>query len=90
VAFRGLQAESVKEGEVHLNIANELETLVADPFESWADGHAARVVESKALLLDGFLKTYEEAVSDVGGIILPLSIYHIHKLHNANNIRSTN
>lgn len=69
VAFRGLQAESVKQGEVHLNIANELENLVADPFGSWADGHVARVANSKALLLDGFLTTYEEGVSDVGDII---------------------
>ena len=70
MAFRGLQAESVKQGEVHLSIANELENLVADPFESWADRHAARVADSRALLLDGFLKIYEEAVSEVSVIIV--------------------
>src|SRR5271170_4057380 len=64
MAFRGLQIESVKQGEAHLDIANDLENLV-HPFESWAEQHAARVANSKALLLDGFLKTYEEAVSDV-------------------------
>lgn len=79
VAFRGLQAESMKQGEAHLSIANELENLVADPFESWADRHAARIADSKALLLDGFLGTYEEAVSDVSGniAIVPVDVSHL-------------
>lgn len=63
VAFRGLQAESLKQGEDHLSVANEPENLVAGPFESWADRR------SKALLLDGFLAVYEEAVSGVSGIV---------------------
>lgn len=36
MAFRGLQAESAAQGRVHNNIAKELITLVADPFEDWA------------------------------------------------------
>jgi hypothetical protein len=67
VAFRGLKAESIKQGEVHLSIANELEKLVADPFEAWADKHAVRVTDSRVRLLDGFLQSYEDAVIDVSG-----------------------
>lgn len=65
VAFRGLQQESQKQGEAHLSVANELDGLVADPFEDWAKQHAARVLDSKRTLLDGYLKNYEEAVVDV-------------------------
>lgn len=39
MAFRGLEAESVAQGQVHSNISKELSTLVADPFEDWALGH---------------------------------------------------
>ena len=39
MAFRGLQAESAAQGRVHNNIAKELTTLVADPFEDWASGY---------------------------------------------------
>lgn len=65
VAFRGLQQESVKQGEAHLAIGNELDSLVADPFESWADQHGVRITESKTTLVDGYLKAYEDAVADV-------------------------
>jgi hypothetical protein len=41
MAFRGLQAESAKQGDVHNSIANELRTLVAEPFEVWARGFQA-------------------------------------------------
>lgn len=39
MAFRGLQAESVAQGEAHKAIAKELHTLVADPFNEWAQGY---------------------------------------------------
>lgn len=39
VAFRGIQAESIAQGEVHRSISKELESLVVDPFEKWAEGH---------------------------------------------------
>jgi hypothetical protein len=39
MAFRGLQAESVAQGEAHKSIAKELHTLVADPFQDWAQGY---------------------------------------------------
>lgn len=36
MAFRGLQAESTAQGQAHKTVAAELETLVADPFDQWA------------------------------------------------------
>ena len=39
MAFRGLQVESATQGQAHNNIAKDLTTLVADPFEEWASGY---------------------------------------------------
>ena len=36
MAFRGLQAESVAQGNAHRAIAKELTDLVAGPFDDWA------------------------------------------------------
>ena len=44
MAFRGLQEESATQGKVHKAIANELETLVADPFADWARGYRVRIM----------------------------------------------
>lgn len=44
MAFRGLQAEAAAQGEAHKNVAKELQTLVAEPFEEWARGHKVRWV----------------------------------------------
>ncbi|KAG6890096.1 hypothetical protein C0995_012045 [Termitomyces sp. Mi166 len=65
-AFRGLQAESVVQGQAHRNIAKELDTLVADPFEQWAMGYAERIKSNKATVLDNWLKSYEQAHTEVG------------------------
>ncbi|KAF8327151.1 uncharacterized protein EI90DRAFT_2998640 [Cantharellus anzutake] len=65
IAFRGLQAESRKQGGMHRVIAQELDNLVADPFEEWANQHAARVAESKDTLIDGWLRIYEDGVHEV-------------------------
>lgn len=65
VAFRGLQAESVKQGEAHRGVARDLENLVADPFEAWAAHHEQRVMDSKRTLVDGWLRSYEEAAAEV-------------------------
>ena len=46
MAFRGLQAESVKQGEVHKSIAHELNTLVLDPFHEWATAYQVRTPHS--------------------------------------------
>ncbi|KZP01697.1 hypothetical protein CALVIDRAFT_594393 [Calocera viscosa TUFC12733] len=65
MAFRGLQRESVIQGEVHGAVARDLETIVLDPFEEWAHGHASRVEESRQYLLDGAVKSYEQASTEV-------------------------
>lgn len=39
VTFRGLQAESVAQGQIHRDIANDLQTLVLEPFSDWAQGY---------------------------------------------------
>lgn len=66
MAFRGLQSESVAQGEAHKTLAQELETLVADPFEKWAEQHKARITESKDVILEGWLATYEHRAAEVG------------------------
>lgn len=43
MAFRGLQAESAAQGQAHKSIAKELNTLVADPFEDWAQGYRVKL-----------------------------------------------
>lgn len=45
MAFRGLQAESIAQGEAHKTVAKELHTLVADPFEGWAHGYRVSWLE---------------------------------------------
>ena len=40
MAFRGLQAESASQAQIHMSISKELETLVADPFEQWARAYS--------------------------------------------------
>ena len=39
MTFRGLQAESASQGQAHNSIAKELTTLVADPFDHWAQAY---------------------------------------------------
>jgi hypothetical protein len=39
MAFRGLQSESAAQSQVHKSIAHELQTLVAEPFNEWAQDH---------------------------------------------------
>ncbi|KAG6909042.1 hypothetical protein DXG01_002316 [Tephrocybe rancida] len=65
MAFRGLQAESVAQGQAHRTIAKELDTLVADPFEDWAQGYGERIKTNKATVIDNWLKSYEHAYADV-------------------------
>jgi len=43
MAFRGLQEESKAQGKVHRDISNDLQTLVADPFNEWAQGYKVRI-----------------------------------------------
>ncbi|GLB41896.1 putative protein with domain found in Dishevelled, Egl-10, and Pleckstrin (DEP) [Lyophyllum shimeji] len=65
MAFRGLQAESVAQGQAHRTIAKELDTLVADPFEEWARAYGERIRQNKATVLDNWLRSYEQAHNEV-------------------------
>jgi len=63
--FRGLQRESIVQGEAHKALAKDLATLVVEPFKDWADKHAGRVEGAKRGLLDGRLSVYEQALVEV-------------------------
>ena len=65
MAFRGLQAESAAQGAAHRTLANELTTLVADPFADWAKGYRDRIGAQRALVLDSWLGAYEAGKADV-------------------------
>ncbi|KAF7965016.1 hypothetical protein HWV62_1048, partial [Athelia sp. TMB] len=65
MAFRGLQAESAAQGAAHRTLANELTTLVADPFADWAKGYRERIGAQRALVLDSWLGAYEAGKADV-------------------------
>ncbi|KII87448.1 hypothetical protein PLICRDRAFT_142731 [Plicaturopsis crispa FD-325 SS-3] len=65
MAFRGLQSESATQGTAHRTIANELNTLVADPFEDWAQGYRERLRQSRATVIDHWLKSYEHSHGEV-------------------------
>jgi len=39
MAFRGLQEESNAQGKIHRDISNDLQVLVADTFNEWAQGY---------------------------------------------------
>ncbi|KAK6992218.1 hypothetical protein R3P38DRAFT_3408860 [Favolaschia claudopus] len=65
MAFRGLQAESVSQGQAHKAISGELDTLVADPFEQWAVQYKDRLHQSKASIIDYWLRAYEQAHGEV-------------------------
>lgn len=65
MAFRGLAAESVAQGNVHKSISNDLHSLVADPFDEWAQSYKERLSNKKETVLDGWIKAYEQAHGDV-------------------------
>ncbi|KAF8957472.1 hypothetical protein BDZ97DRAFT_1846365 [Flammula alnicola] len=65
MAFRGLQAESASQGQAHNSIANELTTLVADPFDDWARSYKERLRQNKATVIDNWLRSYESAQREV-------------------------
>jgi hypothetical protein len=65
MAFRGLQAESVSQGQVHASVAKELDNLVADPFEEWAYGFRDRVKQSRRTVIDEWLRSYEQGQGEV-------------------------
>ncbi|KAF8892093.1 hypothetical protein BD779DRAFT_1670440 [Infundibulicybe gibba] len=65
MAFRGLQAESAAQGQAHKNISKELDTLVADPFDEWAQGYKERLRQNKTTVIDNWLRSYEHAQGEV-------------------------
>ena len=65
MAFRGLQSESVAQGEAHRGIARDLETLVLDPFTDWSAKHAERIYDSRTVILEEWVKAYEHGQSEV-------------------------
>ncbi|KAJ6581367.1 hypothetical protein B0H19DRAFT_1060957 [Mycena capillaripes] len=65
MAFRGLQAESTAQGQAHKTVAAELETLVADPFDQWAQTYKDRLHQSRSSIVDYWLRSYEQAHADV-------------------------
>ncbi|TEB11877.1 hypothetical protein FA13DRAFT_1782956, partial [Coprinellus micaceus] len=65
LAFRGLQSETAAQGQIHKTIAHELDTLVADPFDSWAQGYKERVHQRRSAVLDNWIRSYEQSRSEV-------------------------
>ncbi|KAF9245227.1 hypothetical protein BU15DRAFT_41061 [Melanogaster broomeanus] len=65
MTFRGLQAESVAQGHIHRDIAKDLQTLVAEPFNVWAQGYKERLSTSKATALNKWLRSYDDAQKEV-------------------------
>ncbi|KAK7060891.1 Rho-GTPase-activating protein 8 [Paramarasmius palmivorus] len=65
MTFQGLKAESASQGQIHRSIAKELETLVADPFAEWAVGYRDRLKQSKTVVFDQWLKSYEQSQAEV-------------------------
>lgn len=51
MTFRGLQAESVNQGQAHNSIAKELTTLVVDPFDYWAQAYKVKIYLSSLHVL---------------------------------------
>lgn len=39
MTFRGLQVESIAQGQIHRDIAKDLQTLVVEPFNVWAQSY---------------------------------------------------
>ncbi|KAJ3835952.1 hypothetical protein F5878DRAFT_566406 [Lentinula raphanica] len=65
MAFRGLQTESTAQASVHKNISKELDSLVADPFAEWAKGYKDRIMQSKGVVLNQWLYSYEHNLGEV-------------------------
>ncbi len=65
MAFKGLQAESTAQGDIHKTIANDLEKLILEPFTTWSGKHKDRVYDSRSVMLDGWVTSFEEGKVDV-------------------------
>ncbi|KAF9218988.1 hypothetical protein BS17DRAFT_790309 [Gyrodon lividus] len=65
MTFRGLQAESVAQGHIHRDIAKDLQTLVAEPFNIWAQAYKERLSSSKATALNNWMRSYDDSQKEV-------------------------
>lgn len=65
MTFRGLQDESAAQGQAHKSIAKELETLVVDPFDEWAQGFKERLRQRRHDDIDNWMKAYEQSHGEV-------------------------
>ncbi|KAF8845130.1 hypothetical protein BDN67DRAFT_962064 [Paxillus ammoniavirescens] len=65
MTFRGLQAESAAQGQIHRDIAKDLRTLVAEPFNTWAQSYRERLSSSKATALNSWVRSYDESQKEV-------------------------
>ncbi|EGN96599.1 hypothetical protein SERLA73DRAFT_170049 [Serpula lacrymans var. lacrymans S7.3] len=65
MAFRGLQAESVAHGEAHKLISKDLQVLVADPFDEWAQSYKGELSKSRSTAIDNWLRSYEQSQKEV-------------------------
>ncbi|KAF9646360.1 hypothetical protein BDM02DRAFT_3099970 [Thelephora ganbajun] len=60
MTFRGLQAESAENGQLHEAVSNELRTLVAGPFQAWTEKYKTRLAQAKEQALQGWIGDFEE------------------------------
>lgn len=77
MAFRGLQADSVAQGEFHRGIAKDLETLVLDPFSDWSTKHKDRIHDCRTVMLDEWVRAYEHGQSDVSILSFYKLLHHL-------------
>lgn len=63
-AFGGIVAEMGREGKFHLQVANNIRTMVVVPFSKWSEEHASRVEYSQTLLKRK-VKEYERELAEV-------------------------
>ncbi|KAI6041923.1 hypothetical protein EDC04DRAFT_2665238 [Pisolithus marmoratus] len=65
MTFRGLQDESIAQGKIHREIAKDLQTLVAEPFNKWAQLYKEQLSSSKGQVLHTWVRAYEDAQKEV-------------------------
>ncbi|KAI6112615.1 hypothetical protein F5141DRAFT_1213876 [Pisolithus sp. B1] len=65
MTFRGLQDESIAQGKIHREIARDLRTLVAEPFNKWAQMYKEQVSSNKGQVLHSWVRAYEDAQKEV-------------------------
>lgn len=82
MAFRGLQSESIAQGQAHKAISQELTSLVVDPFDEWAQAYKERLKQHKTTVLDNWLRNYEQSHYDLS----KLKNLYLNKMRKADEI----